>query len=308
MKFIKNGVLTTLQDQGRLGYRSAGINSNGSMDCYSFLVANILVRNPETEAVLEFFFPAPLLEFQEAVAFAITGADFSPKLNGLCIQNWKTYFSKKGDVLSFSKKEIGEIAYLAVQGGFASQAWLNSKSCNLILKHPQLSKELKVKENNDFNQNLKFGVSSRKWQLKIHVRAIRFVKGPHFKYLSYVSQQNILNMPFSVGQASNRMGYRLSGPKIETQEPLELISRAVACGTMQLLPNGQIVVLMADAQTTGGYPIVGFVSKVDIDLLAQFQVNTSFYFKEILIEKSFELIKNQAKSLQRIENSISLLY
>lgn len=128
----KSGILTTIQDLGRVGFRKFGINPNGAMDKTAVRLINILLGNNVAEAVLEMHFPVPEFLFEEAAIFAIGGADFSTKLNGKTIENWRIYFAEKGSVLKFSEKVFGNCTYLSIKGGFKIAEILNSQSTNLI--------------------------------------------------------------------------------------------------------------------------------------------------------------------------------
>ena len=114
----KSGILTTVQDLGRHGFRRFGINPNGAMDKQAVKLINILLGNNEAEAVLEMHFPAPLIEFENDAILALGGADFGAKLDNKIIENWRPFFAARGNVLSFEKKNFGNRAYLSVKGGF----------------------------------------------------------------------------------------------------------------------------------------------------------------------------------------------
>ena len=127
----KSGILSTIQDTGRTGFRRFGINPNGAMDVSAARLINILLGNFETEAVLEMNFPAPVLKFEEPAVIAVGGADFGVKLDDESIENWRPYSVKANQTLSFPNKINGNCAYLAVKGGFVVKEWLNSASTNL---------------------------------------------------------------------------------------------------------------------------------------------------------------------------------
>src|SRR5258708_5147520 len=128
----KAGLLATVQDLGRTGYRRFGINPNGVMDTAAARLINILLGNDEGEAVLEMHFPAPKIVFETDTVFALGGGDFAPKLDGDHIENWQCCFAEKGSSLVFSEKLLGNRAYLAVRGGFRLEDWLGSSSTNLM--------------------------------------------------------------------------------------------------------------------------------------------------------------------------------
>src|SRR5688572_14205818 len=129
--FRKSGLLTTIQDLGRAGFRRFGINPNGAMDKTAVRLINILLGNEETEAAVEMHFPAPEILFEEDAVITLGGAEFGAELNEKPIENWRTVFAEKGCILKFEKKIFGSRAYLAVQGGFKVEKWLGSASTNL---------------------------------------------------------------------------------------------------------------------------------------------------------------------------------
>ena len=127
----KAGILTTVQDLGRNGFRRFGINPNGAMDKTAARLINILLGNSETEAVIEMHFPAPEILFEEETMFALGGANFGAKLNDDSIENWKIHFAESGSILKFPEKLLGNRCYLAVKSGFKIENWLASASTNL---------------------------------------------------------------------------------------------------------------------------------------------------------------------------------
>ncbi len=128
----KSGLLSTIQDLGRMGFRRFGINPNGAMDKTAVRLINILLGNDENEDVLEVHFPAPKILFEEDTIVALGGADFGARLDDESIENWRPYFIKKNQTLIFTKKIFGNRAYLSIKGGFKIEKWLGSASTNLI--------------------------------------------------------------------------------------------------------------------------------------------------------------------------------
>ncbi len=305
MRIIKSGLLTTVQDLGRYGYKSAGINSNGAMDQGSLKILNILLQNNENEASIEIHFPGPLILFEENCEFALMGADFNSKLNNIPITNGKIYFAQIGDILKFESKNCGERAYFGVNGGFKLDEWLGSKSSSLQLKHLLLPNaiDLKLPIKRRCNKN-NYGIS-RRFSFPIQDEfKIRFVEGPEYSLLNLNAKDNLTKQLFSVSVDSNRMGIKLEGNPIISENYSEMISSGVSLGTMQLLPNGQIIVLMADAQTTGGYPRIGFIIKKDISLLAQISPNHSFNFELISFMTSIEIQKEEELKFKLIQKAL----
>jgi len=305
IEIIKKGALTTIQDSGRQNHRSAGINTSGVMDFISFRLLNILLKNNQNEAAIEMYFPAGTFLFEENCFFAITGADFSPYLNSEMLCNNKLHYAKKGDILVFKKKISGEIAYLGIQGGINTENWLGSKSINRTVDFPNLKNLYKFKmATNLFFKKYNFGISLNCFSAKFNT--IEFVEGPEFEKLDEKARELVFNSNFTIQPNSNRMGINLKGPVLKLNVKTEMFSCGVDIGTVQLLPNGQMVILMADAQATGGYPRIGFVSKPAVAKIAQMSPSTEIQFKKITAFESWESERLVLRKLEIIEASLSL--
>lgn len=239
------------------------------MDRFSVRLLNIALQNDENQPVLEMHFPAPEILFEEDAVIIIGGADFSPMIDNKPIVNWKTILVKSGSILRFKKVIIGSRAYLAVR-----------KSENIFLPHVGQVSNL-----------------SRK-------KIIRFTEGNEFELLTEKSKESFENKGFLISKDSNRMGYRMNAEPLEVNTKKELVSSAVDFGTIQLLPSGQIIVLMAEHQTSGGYPRLGNIVSVDLPILAQSNVNDTIIFKKITIDEAEDLLIKQELELKKLKASI----
>ncbi len=308
----KSGILSTIQDLGRKGFRQFGINPNGAMDSGAVRLINILLGNSETEAVLEMHFPAPTVEFEEDTIFALGGADFGAKLGDKSVENWRAFFAEKGSVLKFDQKVSGNRAYLSVKGGFKIEKWLGSFSTNLIAVIGgfagrsmqtgdrigfnskftiQNSKLIKIPSPESKDQRLEFPykISNNLLPRYNAFPTIRVVAGAEFERLTALSEQNFLKQNFTISNESNRMGFRLCGEPLYLLDKIELVSSAVNFGTIQLLPDGQMIVLMADCQTSGGYPRIAHVVSMDLTVLAQLGANDKVGFEIISLSDAEDL-------------------
>jgi len=286
----KPGILTTIQDLGRHGYRRFGINPGGAMDRTAVRLINIALGNDENEAVLEMHFPAAEIVFKANAIGAIGGADFSPKLDNEPIYNWQPFFAAKESVLKFAARNSGNRGYLAVRGGFKVDRWLGSSSTNLtahmggldgrkLAAGDRIECKAKVKR-----QKVKKGRRLSNGLIP-HYRpfpTVRVIAGAEFEFLSEEGRKLFLNHDFVITNNSNRMGFRLAGEPITLDCPPEFISSAVSFGTIQTLPDGQLIVLMADHQTAGGYPRIAHIISRDLPLVAQLSTNdkVAFHFIE----------------------------
>jgi antagonist of KipI len=305
----KSGILSTIQDLGRKGYQQFGVNPNGAMDSHAVRLINILLGNDEAEAVLEMHFPAPDILFEADAIFALGGADFSAKINDKPIENWRSFSIKKNQFLNFTKKTLGSRAYLSVKGGFKIKKWLGSTSTNLLAKIGGFDgRSLTNGDRIFFNskpkiQNLKFPYKVSK-SLIPHYNAfpvIRIIAGAEFEELTALSEQNFLKQTFTICNDSDRMGFRLQGEPLHLLNAKELVSSAVSYGTIQLLPDGQTIILMADHQTSGGYPRIAHVISTDLPVLAQLGAKDKVEFEMISLQLAEHLRLHFEKDLNLLK-------
>ena len=243
------------------------------MDAVAARTINIALGNDENDAVLEMHFPAGEFEFTHDTNFAIAGADFAAELDGTSISNWRTAYGRKGSVLKFREKLNGNRAYLAVRGGFKINEWLASRSTNLAASVGGISGRALVAGDRIECVSSRVGnsISIGRSLIPRYSRfpTLRVVPGGEFELLSAVSERILFNEMFALKEESNRMGYRLNGEPLHLLHEKELISSATSFGTIQLLYDGQMVILMADHQTSGGYPRLGNVISADLPIAAQ---------------------------------------
>lgn len=309
----KQGILTTVQDLGRFGFRRFGINPTGVMDTAASRLINILLGNDENEAVLEIHFPAGEYLFEEDAVIAIGGADFSAELNGTVCRSWQIHHAVEGSVLRFKKRASGNRSYLAVKGGFAVDKWLSSSSTNLAA-HCGGFQGRSIKKGDSIPLHLKSTANAER-ELSLasfvipyyrSIPAVRIIAGAEFESLTAVSQENLLKRNFEISADSNRMGFRLKGEPLFRLSSGEIISSAVSFGTLQLLPNGQIIVLMADHQTSGGYPRIGHVITRDLPLLSQLGSGDKVGFQLVSIYEAESLLEEFENDLQMLKVGVRL--
>jgi antagonist of KipI len=295
----KPGILDTVQDLGRYGFTKFGINPNGAMDRTAVRLINILLGNPENAPVIECHFPASEFVIKRQLVFALGGGDFTPELDGAVIENWRPILAKKGSVLRFSKKRFGNRCYVAVVGGFATDQWLNSYSTNLLARTGGLKGRKLIKGDivacaaNDVQKSIpRIRLSESLIPRYSNFPTVRIVAGPESDHLDTKSLAKLVSVNFKLTGESNRMGYRLNGDALSLQQRREYISSAVVFGTIQLLPDGRLIVLMADHQTAGGYPRIASVVDVDLPLLAQLGPNDKLAFHLVSL-KDAEMLSAQ---------------
>ena len=283
------------------------------MDTAAARMINILVGNDDNGAVIEMHFPAAEIVFGSKALAALGGADLGATLDDHPVENWRTFVVKKGEVLKFGRKVSGNRAYLAVHGGFKIEEWLGSSSTNLAAKiGGQMGRKIESGEKIDFrkiapNQPLKLTISPSLIPFYSQFPTVRIVTGAEYELLSKNSRDRLTDQDFTVSNSSNRMGFRLAGEPITIDEPRELVSSAASFGTIQLLPDGQLIVLMADHQTAGGYPRIAHVITKDLPLLAQLGANDKVAFHLVSIEDAEKLSSTFEKELNFLRVGCRLL-
>ena len=306
---LNKGWLTTVQDLGRPGYAQYGINRSGAMDPLALQIGNYLVGNEGPEAALEICFPAPGFLFLEPTLVVLAGADFGASISGKAIRPYQPVRVAAGTELHFQHKSWGQYAYLCVKGGFDLKPWLNSQSTNLKaaqggwqgrglqkgailpLKITEPSTEKETKKASYYADLAPFYDS----------KAIRFIPGQHFETLAEQSQVLLQTQSWQITPASDRMGYRLEGEQLQLIEEKSLLSAGLSRGSIQLPPSGQPIVLMADHQTTGGYPILGQVIHADWPKLAQLGPGQNFYFQPITLADATRSLQRQLAGMNRLK-------
>lgn len=310
IRIIKAGMMTTVQDLGRTGYQSQGFSVAGVMDVRSFKIANLLLDNPENEAVLEFALIGPTLEFTAGTLIAITGGDFQPTINGEPAPMYTAIDIHKGDVLKFGSARTGSRGYIAFSsylkisvvmgsrctnmkssiGGFKGRKLQDGDYIGFRIKRRYLPFFLsRTLELDEFNQN---------------EVTLRVVLGPQDEKFSRQGIETFLSSEYTVTSDFDRMGCRLEGPFIARKETTDMISDGIAFGSIQVPSHGKPIILLADRQTTGGYPKIATVASVDIPWLVQRKTDHKVRFKAISVEEAQRLYLEESEELNRMRKKI----
>ena len=275
IKVIDPGFYTSIQDKGRFGFQNYGVPVSGCMDENSAKIANQILRNLTSSALLELTMTGCSLKFEKSTIIAVTGSDMNAKLNGSSIQMYNKIDVKKGDLLSFGRFEYGFRTYIAFQGGIKSEKVMKSRSMyNGITKSFKIQKNDKIVLNNSINKSR--STNQEKIQKLILSNNIECYKGPEFHKLSKENKENLLKKQFSISNNHNRMGYILNEKIKNNIKPI--ITSHVMPGTVQLTPGGKIIILMRDCQTTGGYPRILQLTNNAINILSQKMTNSEIKF------------------------------
>ena len=316
IKIIKQGIADTIQDGGRFGHQHLGINPTGAMDIIAAQTANMLVGNNLNDAVIELHFPAAAFLFEQQTMIALSGADFSAVINDITVPVNTPVIVQKNCVLQFKKVKEGARCYFSVKGGFNMPQWLNSYSTNLKANAGGYF-GMYLHKNNVLNLNEILNYSSLlknndcivlNWKADIKILykqhyIINIIKGNEYEWLNESSKKIFTSSSFIITSKSDRMGYRMINEKLIPNHDRELLSTGVTKGTIQLLPDGQLIILMADHQTTGGYPRIEHVISADISSLAQYSFNSSVQFKLINQQEAEGIFYKQYQYLQQLQNA-----
>jgi antagonist of KipI len=297
LHIIKKGIADSIQDNGRYGYQHLGIQPNGCMDYLSAWMGNHILDNPLTNAILEIHFPASQIQFKETGIICITGANFIPVINEKSILMHTPILVHKGDVLNFLQPIEGKTAYISVHGKLATNAWLGSDAGVKINKGDNFS--IQTAHTQMVYDQLMGSMHSKQVKMeRIHKQVfddhspIRFIPGPAWDDVAPNSLSKIISGSFSITTQSNRMGFKIQGPLLALTKPNAYLSSAVTRGTLQLLPNGEIIVLMADHQTIGGYANLGQIILVDLPRFAQMKTGQAFQLSITNLETAQQLYRN----------------
>lgn len=301
IKVITPGMLSTIQDGGRKGFAAIGFNASGVMDVRSYHIANALVGNFTDEAVIEMTYLGGSFKFLESNYIAITGADMSPKLDGVPVEMYTTVFVKQDETLTFSAAESGMRAYIAVRGGIDVPVIMGSRSTNLKCKLGGLDgRPLKAGDivpcrdvYDEFHKHLIH--SAPKEDFGSDEITVRVLLGPQDDYFTDHGIKTFLNSTYTVTNESDRMGCKLSGEKIEYKNTVDIISDGIVFGSIQIPRTGNPIIMLADRQTTGGYAKIATVISVDLPLLAQARPGTKVRFELIDRQKAERLLKQEQK-------------
>ncbi|MDH4401036.1 MAG: biotin-dependent carboxyltransferase family protein [Burkholderiaceae bacterium] len=318
MVILKPGMLSTFQDLGRFGHQHLGVSVAGAMDQRAHRLANMLVGNDPALATLEITLTGPTLRFTKPCCLALCGADLSANLNGQPLILNRPIVVRAKDELSFGVRQHGTRAYLAVHGGFALTPVLGSTSTYLrsamggwhgrALRRDDeipLLRPLKDKGLEDLAMDL--------WSLKIYLPAalaesrqafVRLIKGQQWDEFTPESCAALLTEPYRVSPDSERMGYRLQGAPLLMTTPRQMISEGTTFGTIQVPAGGQPIILMADRQTTGGYPKMAYVASVDLPRLAQMGPGDMVSFKAISLEQAQTLDVARAQAFATLADAL----
>ncbi len=277
IKFISKGLYTTIQDDGRFGYRNIGVPYSGYMDRESAQIANLIIDNPINNPLIEATLIGPTIKFEKSTFICITGSDFNPMLNESRISLYTPVKVNKGDILKINNSSFGSRCYISIKGGIKVDKVLGSKSY-----YPQISDSSIIEKGDEFkfetnNSEPNYKLINQKFELN---KNLKVFKGPEFNSLNKDSINKIIDQEFSIG-INNRMAFNLK-EKIQAGTT-SIISSPVIPGTVQLTPSGQMIILHRDCQTTGGYPRILQLDEKSLNNLAQLRIGDKIKFEIVTL-------------------------
>jgi antagonist of KipI len=308
IEVLDGGMLTTVQDLGRYGYQRYGVPVSGALDPFALRAGNRLVGNADGAAGLEITMIGPRLRFLAPAVIAITGADLDPRLDDQGVPMWQSVAVKEGATLTFGDARDGVRAYVSVAGGIDVPLVLGSRSTYTrsklggvegrpIMAGDRLpgvaATEVDRPHTRRLPRHLVPAYGSR--------HALRVVLGPQDDAFSEEGLRTFLSSTFQVSEQSDRIGYRLKGPKIAHKAGPDIISDGIPFGAVQVPADGQPIVLLADRGTTGGYTKIATVVSADLPRLAQAMPGDEVAFGAASLEEAHRILEEQEGQLDQIE-------
>lgn len=312
LRIVRPGLLTTVQDRGRFGLQHLGVVPCGPMDAVALELANGLVGNRGDEAALEITLLGPEIAFEVDTLVALCGAEMDARADGAPMPTDRPVLLRKGAVLNARRATLGSRAYLAVAGGIAIEPVLGSRSTYLPARFGGLGgralragDRLPLAENASVlalnryeslpNRKNLAGLPTVGWTapaLTLPARepiVIHAMEGRHHAMFDAAARRAFFEATWKVTPDSNRMGFRLAGPVLARAEAGEILSEPTCLGTVQVPANGLPIALMADHQTTGGYPKIAEIAAADVPRLAQLAPGGAVRFARCTLEQAGEL-------------------
>ena len=296
------GLLTTVQDLGRLGFGPIGVSPSGAADPISLRVGNRLVGNKEGAAGLEMMLLGGTFVFPQGAIVALTGSDFGATLDDVRVNLGASVQARPGQTLRLGSTNSGARCYLCVQGGIAVKPFLGSASTHIlsglggfegrplrkgdVLRIGRSSKRFR-------SRKIAAQVSERLYARKV----LRVTPGPQTDWFSEGSLRSFYAGTYRVGEQSNRMGLRLEGAAISQRGSREMITEGVSLGAIQVPAGGSPIILFVDQQTTGGYPKIANVISADLHRVGQLRPREELRFEQVTFDQARTLLIEQEKLL-----------
>jgi antagonist of KipI len=319
------GFLTSVQDLGRTGFRQSGVSVGGALDSHALRVANALVGNDDNAAGIEATLGEVRLQFDDKRVVAWCGGAFAVRIGEAELPPGHAGFVERGDELTMTAPDTGGRAWLAISDGIDVPLILGSRSTDLrgsfgghegraLQNGDELALGVKERsrgcgtdeERRRFQTAAPWGAPAT-WATTGNRNAlVRIVRGTDWDRFTTEGQETLVTNSFSVTPDSDRMGARLDGPELERIDATDLLSEAVAPGTLQVPPNGKPILLLGDCQTIGGYPKIAHVITVDLPIAAQLWPGDPVRFHEVSLAEAQDFLREREEDFARFRVGLSL--
>jgi antagonist of KipI len=319
MIVTRSGFLSSVQDLGRTGFRASGVSTSGALDTFALRVANLLVGNEQEVAGLEITLGGLQLRFDDERIVAWCGGEFDVHVGSTVLPAGHTAFLRAGEELKFGRPKLGCRAWLAISGGIDVPLVLSSRSTDLRANFGGF--EGRTLRDGDvvplgpwLGSPRPVGTTAISSWTAPHAWVspakrdpiLRFVPGCDWNRFNASTLQRLTNEAFTVASDSDRMGARFEGAELKRADESDLISEAVAPGTIQIPPNGKPILLLGDCQTIGGYPKIAHVITVDLGVAAQLRAGDHVCFSEVSLADAHRFLLERQRELRRFRIGRSL--
>lgn len=297
LRVEKTGLYTTVQDLGRFGYLAHGVPTSGALDFRSHMLVNAILGNDFKCATIEMTYVGAHFKVLATNYIAALGADMDFRVNDVEMPLGKVIKVTVDDDITFKTATKGMRTYLGIAGGFQTEKILNSRSTHETI---QFGSRL---NSGDIINSEHSHIPSENKRIKTIEQDIdiRVVPGQQYEYFSKTELNKFLNEPYKISSKSDRMGFRLVGEKLHSEQGYDIVSEPTLLGSIQVPADGMPIVLLNERQTVGGYPKIATVIKADIPKLAQLQPNESVTFKLVELDQAKKLYKNMMEQLYNNE-------
>ena len=311
------GFLTTVQDLGRTGFRQSGVSLGGALDSHAMRVANALVGNPNDAAGLELTLGKLQLRFGDARVVAWGGGAFTARIGDENLPPGHAGFVAKDQELTMTAPQTGARAWLAISGGIDVPRVLGSRSTDLrgnfggyhgrALRDGDALRLGRAKKFSSKKRTVSAWGAPTGWASTARLPAVlHIVRGADWNRFLPRAHTSLFTRSFTVAAASDRMGARLNGPPLDRMYARDLLSEAVAPGTLQVPPNGEPILLLGDCQTIGGYPKIAHVITADLPIAAQLWPGHQVRFQEISLLEAQSLLRQREEDFARFRVGLTL--
>jgi antagonist of KipI len=314
---IRAGFQTSVQDLGRTGFRQFGVSTSGALDPFVLRVANLLVGNDDGATGLEITLGGLQLRFEDQRIVAWCGGEFDVQIGSQALPAGHVAHLQSGDELKIGRARIGCRCWLAISGGIDVPVVLGSRSTDLranfsgfagrALRDGDVLWLGKQPGSPTPATAISSWTAQHDWVSPAKADPIlRFVRGIDWERFNTSTLQRFTSEAFTVSPDSDRMGVRFDGPELKRENETDLISEAVAPGTIQVPPSGKPILLLGDCQTIGGYPKMAHVITVDLGIAAQLRAGDDVRFFEVSLQDAHGLLMERERDLQRFRIGLSL--